>query len=85
MQWLQNFKESQKVGIMTKLCTLESVINVAPGKFVKKNKRSPIDTLYLINTSTKGQIIPKADCRAIDSPKKRTNEFVFIALQSGNT
>ena len=35
--------------------------------------------------STKGQIKPKADLRAIDSPKKRTNEFVFIALQSGNT
>ena len=25
--------------------------NVAPGKFVKKNKHSPIDTLYLTNTS----------------------------------
>ena len=37
----------------------------------------------------KGQIKPKADWRAIDSPKKRTNEFVFVfcffALQSGNT
>ena len=27
--------------------TLESGINVAPGKFGKKNKRSPIYTLYL--------------------------------------
>ena len=26
---------------------------------------------------TKGQIKPKADLRAIDSPKKRTDEFVF--------
>ena len=30
--------------------------------------------------STKGQIKPKADWRAIDSPKKRTNEFVFFAM-----
>ena len=30
---------------------------------------------------TKGQIKPKADWRAIDSPKKRTNEFVgFFAM-----
>ena len=28
----------------------------------------------------KGQIKPKADWRAIDSPKKRTNEFVFFAM-----
>ena len=27
--------------------------------------------------ATKGQIKPKADWRAIDSPKKRTNEFFF--------
>ena len=30
----------------------------------------------------KGQIKPKADWRAIDSPKKRTNKFGFFALQS---
>ena len=30
------------------------------------------------NVFTKGQIKPKADWRAIDSPKKRTNEFVFF-------
>ena len=30
-----------------KVGTLESGINVAPGKFGKKNKRSPIYTLYL--------------------------------------
>ena len=29
------------------LNTIESGINVAPGKFVKKNKRSPTYTLYL--------------------------------------
>ena len=28
----------------------------------------------------KGQIKPKADLRAIDSPKKRTDEFVFFAM-----
>jgi hypothetical protein len=29
---------------------------------------------------SKGQIKPKADWRAIDSPKKRRNEFVFFAM-----
>ena len=28
----------------------------------------------------KGQKEPKADWRAIDSPKKRTNEFGFFAM-----
>ena len=30
--------------------------------------------------NTKGQIKPKADWRAADSPKKRTNKFVFVAF-----
>ena len=30
--------------------------------------------------NTKGQIKPKADWRAADSPKKQTNEFVFVAF-----
>ena len=29
---------------------------------------------------TKGQIKPKADWRAVDSPKKQTNEFVLFAF-----
>ena len=29
---------------------------------------------------TKVQIKPKAGWRAVDSPKKRTNEFVFVAF-----
>ena len=29
---------------------------------------------------TKGQLISKADWRAIDSPKKRTDEFVLFAF-----
>ena len=30
--------------------------------------------------SVKGQIKPKADWRAVDSPKKQTNEFVLFAF-----
>ena len=30
----------------------------------------------------KGQIKPKADWRAIDSPKKGTNKFVLFAVKS---
>ena len=33
----------------------------------------------------KGQIKSKADWHAIDSSKKWMDEFVFFALQSGNT
>ena len=29
----------------------------------------------------KGQLISRADCQAEDSPKKRTNEFVFTSVQ----
>ena len=31
---------------------------------------------------SKGQIKPKADWRAVDSPEKRTNEFGYFALKS---
>ena len=30
---------------------------------------------------TKGQLISKANCQADDSPKKRTNEFVFTTVR----
>ena len=33
----------------------------------------------------KGQKEPKADWRAIDSPKKRTNEFVFVCRENKKT
>ena len=36
--------------------------------------------LHIIVTTTKGQIKPKAHWRAVDSPKKRTNEFVLFAF-----
>ena len=29
----------------------------------------------------KGQLISKANCQAEDSPKKRTNEFVFTSMR----
>ena len=32
------------------------------------------------NATIKGQIKPKADWHAIDSPKKRMNEFGFFAM-----
>ena len=36
--------------------------------------------IYLRLELTKGQLISKADWRAIDSPKKRTDEFVLFAF-----
>ena len=37
-------------------------------------------THSVFSTSTKGQLISKADWRAIDSPKKRTDEFVLFSF-----
>ena len=34
-----------------------------------------------ISTLTKGQLISKANCQAVNSSKKRTNEFVFTSMQ----
>ena len=31
--------------------------------------------------TTKGQLISKANCQAVNSSKKRTNEFVFTSLR----
>ena len=31
---------------------------------------------------TKGQLISKAKCQAVDSPKKRTNEFALFDLKT---
>ena len=35
--------------------------------------------------TTKGQIKPNADWRAVDSPKKQTNEFVMFANTANKT
>ena len=32
------------------------------------------------NDITKGQLISKANCQAVNSSKKRTNEFVFTTM-----
>ena len=31
--------------------------------------------------STKGQLISKANCQAVNSSKKRTNEFIFTTMR----
>ena len=46
-------------------------------------KSSKFLTYFILNSRlwiSKGQIKPKADWRAVDSPKKRTNEFVLFAF-----
>ena len=45
---------------LLKFPTLESGINVAPGKFGKKNKRSPIYTLYLYYLNSLYEVRNKA-------------------------
>ena len=37
---------------------------------------------YPTSNLSKGQLISKAKCQAVDSPKKRMNEFAFFDLKS---
>ena len=37
---------------------------------------------YTFTQRAKGQLISKAKCQAVDSPKKRTNEFAFFDFKS---
>ena len=39
----------------------------------------------LLYIKAKGQTKPKADWRTKDFPKRRTNKFIFLPWQSGNT
>ena len=48
-------------------------------KFSFSEKATKMSTIVLmVLTSTKGQMKPKADWRAVDSPKKRTNDFLLL-------
>ena len=55
-------------------------------KFSFSEKATKMSTIVLMAlTSTKGQMKPKADWRAVDSPKKRTNDFFFTFCFSWQT
>ena len=41
--------------------------------------RTFLDTVKM--TLVKGQLISKANCQAVNSSKKRTNEFVFTSMR----
>ena len=46
-------------------------------------KATKIDEIFTFDlTLTKGQLISKTDWRAIDSPKKRMDEFDLFAVKS---
>ena len=75
-----NFKEERRILKNESLTVLSRNLKKT-GVFLPKSKVCIIKSLQ----ATKGQIKPKADLSAVDSPKKRTNVFVFFALQSGNT
>ena len=36
---------------------------------------------HTLNQDVKGQLISKANCQAVNSSKKRTNEFVFTTMR----
>ena len=46
-------------------------------KTIKKDKQN-YPTIVQV---TKGQLISKANCQAVNSSKKQTNEFIFTTMQ----
>ena len=57
----------------------EKAIYIKFWYFEKATKYWPI--FHLQFDAIKGQLISKANCQAEDSPKKRTNEFVFTSMR----
>ena len=68
-RWTTYFDDSNfQTFYFLKLCPI--FVNSALGLFTKYN-----------NFLAKGQLISKANCQAVNSSKKRTNEFVFTTMQ----
>ena len=44
-------------------------------------KKTRKKVVVIIKLSSKGQLISKANCQAVNSSKKRTNEFVFTTMR----
>ena len=75
------------IKIQSKTGALQKYFDVENPKWTTKElktlgddvKSSHLGQIYMISKTMtiKGQIKPKADWRAVDSPKKRKNEFVF--------
>ena len=67
----------------------DDTINIIPVKLCYKKNRSPIGSGRfgtvtagkILSVCAKGQLISKANCQAVNSSKKRTNEFVFTTMQ----
>ena len=49
-------------------------------KLMIPRKKQRKNSFFLPN-STNGQLISKANCQAVNSSKKRTNEFIFTTMQ----
>ena len=47
---------------------------------IKTNPRGHTSQFSIV--MSKGQLISKANCQAVDSPKKQTKEFAFFDLKS---
>ena len=54
---------------------MDIILNIEYSGFLKKTTR--FHEKYLV----KGQLISKANCQAVNSSKKQTNEFIFTSMQ----
>ena len=43
--------------------------------------RFKLDCKKWVSHSTKGQLISKSNCHAVNSPKRRTNEVIFSTMR----
>ena len=71
----------------TKKVTMSSLRPMIVQPFVKiiSTASGPIKLIsvgLLVLQDIKGQLISRANCQAIDFPKKRTNNFAFFDLKS---
>ena len=74
--------------ILSQLSRIENIIQI------KRLVKPKLDLVYIVPylqwqifhyhklQIAKGQLISKAKCQAVDSPKERTNEFAFFDLKS---
>ena len=68
----------EKLGLQPKCVFTYDSNSESLKQFLKRNRYF----FDLLLEASKGKIKPKADWRAIDSPKKQTNKFVLFAEKS---
>ena len=57
------------------------VLHFGVGRYASFPQKSVVKIGNIFSVKTKGQLISKVDCQAVNSSKTRTNEFVFTTIR----